>query len=1734
MGRAGATIEVPVVNRQTSSLDKASQLVGKLNSDGIANLHEDTTYVPPTNPRAPRSLKAALEAVTDSGRSTNGSDTASETASEEDYDAMKHEPSAVVAGGRGGGFSHGPKTAETQTSYEELKPSSKKSRPGAPRLKSISVTLNKLKENGRYVLTADDNALREILKEKNPAAQKRRSKFSDLVFTRQFTAFDRNNTDSADSPFHGFFTLFWLGVAIFMMKIAAENYSKHGNPFGTNEIMGLMFHRDVMVLGLSDGVMCAATAFGLILQKLIHRGWLSWNKTGWIVQSVWEFIYIVAVLEWTLFREWPWTHTVFFVIHGLVMLMKQHSYAFYNGHLSEDYKNRKTLLRKLKQLEDIEAVQSPSATSPRTATLSTSYLDSKPTASDLNQRRQSRRTSFDEGASNLAQIAQAIESGEPLDVDQIQTFERIIKWEVDALTIDLKGKSTTSGNIYPTNLNIANHYEYIVLPTLVYELEYPRSDEINWYYVAEKLIAVFGVLGVMNMVGQSLIYPVVVRTIQMKDAGMTLQQRLEEFPWILSDLIFPFMMEYMMVRHTPVARPSSANKTYQSWYVIWECILNLLAELTYFADRGFYGDWWNSISWDQFARDWNRPVHNFLLRHVYHSSISSMKVNKYTATLITFFLSAMLYKPSKILPSNTPKLLKLANFLQKLAQQAKNVPKYIPEHLFPSSAWTNNRGVAGRFDRRAEEMDSTPVLSETNKSDEKKGQEKGYLSAAVDSIYPWGASSSSTSRSSTPKPRDASKDTLPPGEGSGLKNQHGGRNADHGWKGLSRRRYPSDCPELNARWFYAVDIPKRKPKLLKGTQEDAKPLPPPKKFVTFSEHDSSAVETAFQKLADEYDDPSREQSNEDDIGLSRSASNAGKKANTSMNEATLDANAGGKVQVPVHEDFLFDVDVERRELSPVYWLGPIYEVRRGSWFYQEGSTLRPCDENLASQLEEGYLKIKPFRYPKTPEKSLPKSGEGKSLALSGAFGSRSRSGSGEVTPKASMENLRAANQQALDDATAALKDTPPPIPHQPQTHRLFGTYMNSIVTYQDATVAWLSADSIMSRVSSTVYQKFAGGGYLGGVKIVRGFLESGKAKDTEKTPPTPTSAAARPPNLPPTLQLDERQQKLLKRRSAPPSTKSAEKPESEATSMLHVDIDAYSEAEAVRKRDEKEIQNDYKDREGENQGREIEHLILVTHGIGQRLGMRTESVNFIHDVNVLRQTLKSVYSGSADLQALNSEIDKLPKNCRVQVLPVCWRHLLDFPRKGVRQNRKEHDLGEAFGDEEEYPSLEDITVEGVPFVRSLITDLALDILLYQSAYREHIVNIVLDESNRIYNLFRERNPYFQGKVSLIGHSLGSAILFDILCRQKEDTKIHGSEAHRKHYHKRHVTPTHSSGVKDLSFDFNVEDFYCLGSPIGLFQMLKGRTIAGRHQPDALPAESPMDPEYMQDPFLAASSTGFSGENVSSTTGLPFTISSPKCAQLYNIFHPTDPISYRLEPLIAPAMSSMKPQALPYTKKGISASVSGLGATIGQSVSGLWSSLSSGIASSLLNRSLGLTNDDVASMATPTPQIRNVPPSVGAGTNISAGGVVSDIPSLQRENTNEKKRQLAEDTAAADRDGTGANAPTLIDDEIETLFAGFQKRRKSHQIDISATENEEWAEAEERGRKLRREEMKVRALNQNGRVDFSIQESVLDFNPINTIASHLSYWADEDVSHFMMSQLLSRHRTFAQGDKRAQK
>jgi pimeloyl-ACP methyl ester carboxylesterase len=108
----------------------------------------------------------------------------------------------------------------------------------------------------------------------------------------------------------------------------------------------------------------------------------------------------------------------------------------------------------------------------------------------------------------------------------------------------------------------------------------------------------------------------------------------------------------------------------------------------------------------------------------------------------------------------------------------------------------------------------------------------------------------------------------------------------------------------------------------------------------------------------------------------------------------------------------------------------------------------------------------------------------------------------------------------------------------------------------------------------------------------------------------------------------------------------------------------------------------------------------------------------------------------------------------------------------------------------------------------------LDILLYYTPqFRERMVRAVSREMNRIYHLFLTRNPAFTGRVSLVGHSLGSAICFDILCRQPLSSN--------------QPVPKEFNLDKRLELDFDVHGFFAVGSPVGLFQMLRGRNIAAR-------------------------------------------------------------------------------------------------------------------------------------------------------------------------------------------------------------------------------------------------------------------------------------------------------------------
>ncbi|ETI19294.1 hypothetical protein G647_09126 [Cladophialophora carrionii CBS 160.54] len=932
--------------------------------------------------------------------------------------------------------------------------------------------------------------------------------------------------------------------------------------------------------------------------------------------------------------------------------------------------------------------------------------------------------------------------------------------------------------------------------------------------------------------------------------------------------------------------------------------------------------------------------------------------------------------------------------------------------------------------------------------------EAANKSSLASTIFPWSRSSTPPPKSPLQKPKDKSP---------ALKQSSG---LDHtinlGPRNLPK--YPKDCPPLKARWHYAVDVPKRKPFAPEPSAEDkSKPPPVPKRLVAFSATDSINIEKAYQTL------------------VQKSQSRGGS------------AEPATSTKVPVNEDYLYDVDIEKRELLPAYWLGPVYEVRRGTWFYAE-NPLRPCDENLAHQLEEGYLKLSPWRR----------------INLQ--------------SPRAASQPRARPKSEIIESSSARSSAQAPPSQDDiqttsPNTYRLFGTHMNTTVTYQDDTVAYLTTDDFLSRVSSTVYGRFVG---YGGTKVVRGWVErlgdppkaeqkdgeSAATKDKRKSAKVPSEAEADPGQD--KLQAKKKDDTERPRRTA------LERQISSLAGLPKADeFNEIGEEEEAREQEEREME-DAREKDGEDQARQIDHLVLVTHGIGQRLGLRLDSINFIHDVNMLRKTMKAVYESAPDLQALSGD----PKNCRVQVLPICWRHRLDFPKQSLKQNRQEFDIGDAdtlF--EDQYPSLQDITVEGVPAVRNLITDLALDVLLYQSAYREHIASIVQQESNRVYQLFKQRTG-FSGKVSFCGHSLGSAICFDILCRQEDELKTRPRRVSSK--------TSRELGIetKDLKLDFDVENFFALGSPVGLFQMLKGRTIAARpsHGASAFGATvvptSPFDPDPMKnDPFDNPSLK--LNAAYSPTDLIPITTSSPKCSELFNIFHPTDPIAYRLEPLISPAMAQLKSQPIPYTKKNLFAApgISNISERVGQQIMSSWYNLTSGVASTLINRSLGITGEEQA-LAQDKAKIGDAAKQ-GTQPTVDTNLPVAD----------EKRQQELAD--AAKMSPSTEQAPTLIDSELETLYSGFQKRQAATEgpdAEAQARSSTEYRQSQERARRLRREEAKVRALNSNGRVDYHIQEGMFDVSLLASIASHLSYWADEDVNHFMMGQML-RNRDKSQRNPR---
>ena len=214
--------------------------------------------------------------------------------------------------------------------------------------------------------------------------------------------------------------------------------------------------------------------------------------------------------------------------------MKMHSYAFYNGHLS-------TTEHRLSALDNPENASTAAAVR---------YPSSSAQLNDMDKAVADRKNHERESLTQLREDL-ALELTSPL------------------------GQVT-----YPQNLSLLNYADYVLCPTLCYELEYPRTLKIQWVELFWKTLAVFGCIFLLTITSEEFIVPV------LNESAIRLQgvEGWSEQGLILAEtislLLFPFMVTFLLV-----------------FLVIFEYLLGAFAEISCFADRHFYSDWWNSCDW---------------------------------------------------------------------------------------------------------------------------------------------------------------------------------------------------------------------------------------------------------------------------------------------------------------------------------------------------------------------------------------------------------------------------------------------------------------------------------------------------------------------------------------------------------------------------------------------------------------------------------------------------------------------------------------------------------------------------------------------------------------------------------------------------------------------------------------------------------------------------------------------------------------------------------------------------------------------------------------------------------------------------------------------------------------------------------------------------------------------------------------------------------------------------------
>ncbi|KAL1515463.1 hypothetical protein AB1Y20_002087 [Prymnesium parvum] len=250
-------------------------------------------------------------------------------------------------------------------------------------------------------------------------------------------------------------------------------------------------------------------------------------------------------------------------------------------------------------------------------------------------------------------------------------------------------------------------------------------------------------------------------------------------------------------------------------------------------------------------------------------------------------------------------------------------------------------------------------------------------------------------------------------------------------------------------------------------------------------------------------------------------------------------------------------------------------------------------------------------------------------------------------------------------------------------------------------------------------------------------------------------------------------------------------------------------------------------------------VVLLVHGIGETLWRRHGGQGPLGFVKSSMEACAKLRSIAALAQAGWQARLEPHQRRRTEFLPVEWR--------------------EGAVDDDTALALSHVTPHSVPVLRQFANEVILDVLLYEQAeHRQRIQQLVTRRINAMTSKWRELHPTFDsrgGSVVLLGHSLGSLICYDILSTPLSEPPP-PSEA---------PPPDEAAGGKASGAAEEVllcrpSACVALGSPVGCF-------LALRH----------------------------------GKLGASFSL--PRCLHFYNVFHRSDPVAYRLEPLLCDHMAA---------------------------------------------------------------------------------------------------------------------------------------------------------------------------------------------------------------------------------------